>query len=162
MIRPLRQRHRRIVVGFGILLPIAFATGIVARKPVPVVASLPAALIQPSSAFAAAEWGRSDLFARTHFKVQLRRENAGSRRLAVEFFAGSNFVKPDLIVYWIAGDASITDSVPDSAQLLGGFVQAEALPLPEDAATRGGRLMLYSLADQEIIDVSIPLPLPKP
>ena len=162
MIRPLRQRHRRMVVGLGVLLPIAFAVGIVARKPVPVAASLPAALVQPSPAFAAAEWDRSDLFAKAHIKIQLLRESADSRRLAVKFFADNNFVKPDLIAYWIAGEAPVTDSVPDSAQLLGGFAQAEALPLPDDAAMRGGRLVLYSLADQEIVDVSKPLPLPKP
>ena len=162
MTRPLRQGHRHLAFGLAVLVPIVFAAGVIARKPVPVSDSLPAALIHPSPTFTATEWNRSDLFGKTHINIQLHRENAGLRRLAVEFSRDKNFAKPDLIVYWFAGDAPITDSVPDTAQLLGGFAPAEALLLPEDAATRGGRLILYSLADQDVVDVSKPLPLPKP
>jgi len=40
MIRPLRQRHRRIFITLGIFLPLAFALGIAARKSVPKMSAL--------------------------------------------------------------------------------------------------------------------------
>ena len=36
MIRPLRQRHRRIVTTLAVVLPLAFIAAILARRPVPV------------------------------------------------------------------------------------------------------------------------------
>jgi hypothetical protein len=44
MTRQLRQRHRRWIKVIALLLPIAFVLGMVARKMVPTVESLPSAI----------------------------------------------------------------------------------------------------------------------
>ena len=162
MIRPLRQRHRRMVIVLGIFLPVAFVVGIAARKPVPGMASLPKELVASPRTFAVTEWERADLFTKTPIQVRLLRERAGAAHYAVEFSAAKDFVKPDLIVYWIAGNPNLTETLPDNARLLGTFNSSVALPLSPDAATGSGVLVLYSLADQEIVEVSKPFALQKP
>ena len=162
MIRPLRQRHRRMVIVLGVLLPVAFAVGIAARKPVPGMISLPKELVASPQQFPVTEWERADLFTRTPIQVRLLRETAGTGRFAVEFSAAKDFVKPDLIVYWIAGNPNIAETLPDNARLLGVFNSSVALSLPPEAALGSGVLVLYSLADQEIVEVSKPFALQKP
>jgi len=162
MIRPLRQRHRRMVIALGVILPVAFAVGIAARKSVPGMTSLPKELVASPQTFAVTEWQRADLFTKTPMQVQLLRENAGTGHFAVEFSAAKDFVKPDLIGYWIAGNPKITETLPDNARLLGVFNLSVALSLPLDAASASGVLVLYSLADQEIVEVSKAFALQKP
>src|SRR5206468_2398012 len=98
----LRQRHRRMVIVLGVFLPIAFAVGIAARKSVPSMTSLPTELVASPHKFAVTEWGRADLFTKTQIQVRLLRQSVGADHFAVEFFAAKDFVKPDLIVYWVA------------------------------------------------------------
>ena len=162
MIRPLRQRHRRMVIVLGAFLPVAFAVGIAARKSVPDMTSLPKELVTPRQKFAATEWERADLFTKTPIQVRLFRESAGAGHFAVEFSAAKDFVKPDLIVYWVTGSPNITDTLPDNARLLGTFNSSVALPLSPDAGSGSGVLVLYSLADREIVEVSKPFALQKP
>ena len=162
MIRPLRQRHRHMVVALGVFLPVALAVGIAARKPVPGVTSLPKELVASPREFAATEWERADLFTKTPIQVRLLRESTGAGRFAVAFSAAKDFVKPDLIVYWVAGISNITDTLPENSRLLGVFNSSVALALPSDALPGSGVLVLYSLAVQEIVDVSKPFALQKP
>ena len=162
MIRPLRQRHRRMVIVLGVLLPVAFAVGIAARKPVPGMTSLPKELITSPRTFAVTEWERTDLFTKTPIQVRLLRESAGAGRFAVELSAMKDFVKPDLIVYWVTGSPNVTDTLPDNARLLGVFNSSVALSLPPDAVSGSGVILLFSLADQEVVEVSKPLVPQKP
>jgi len=162
MIRPLRQRHRLMIIVLGVFLPVAFAVGIAARKPVPGMTSLPKELVASPQTFAVTEWERADLFAKTPIQVWLLRESAGTGRFAVELSGAKDFVKPDLIVYWVAGNPNLTDTLPDNARLLGAFNSSVALPLSPDIAPGSGVLVLYSLADQEIVEVSKPFALQKP
>ena len=155
MILPLRQRHRRLFAVLGVLLPLALALGIAARKPVPNVAFLPAELAAPQNLFTATVGERRDLFEKAPVQVRLLRENGGGR-FAVALSAARDFVRPDLMVYWVAGNRVVPDSLPDEARLLGAF-SVTALPLPADAATTGGVLVLYSLADNEVVGVSKPI-----
>jgi len=151
-----------MIIGLGVLLPVAFAVGIVARKPVTGMTFLPKELVTSRQKFTATEWERADLFTKTPIQVRLLRESAGTGHFAVEFSAAKDFVKPDLIVYWVAGSPNLTDSLPDNARLLGAFNSSVALPLSSDAATGSGVLVLYSLADQEVVEVSKPFALQKP
>ena len=162
MISPLRQQHRRMVIVLGVFLPIAFLIGIAARKSVPGMTSLPQELVASPQKFAVTEWERADLFTKTPIQVRLLRESAGAGHFAVEFSAARDFVKPDLIVYWIAGSPNVTDTLPDNARLLGVFNSSVALSLPPDAGPDSGVLVLYSLADQEIVGVSKPFALEEP
>ena len=154
MIRPLRERHRRMVIVLGVFLPVAFAVGIAARKPVPGMTSLPKELAASSQKFAVTEWERADLFTKSPIQVRLLRENAGAGHFAVEFSAAKDFLKPDLIVYWVAVGTRITNTIPDHAFLLGSFNSSAALPLPLEAGSASGVLVLYSLADHVIVEIS--------
>ncbi len=160
MIRPLRQRHRRMVLVLGIFLPTAFAGGIAARKSVPGMASLPGELIVSTEEFTVTEWERADLFKNSPIQVRLVRERASTGRFAVKFSTVKDFVKPDLIVYWVVGSPNITNTLPDNAQLLGAFDPGNPLPLTQQAGSGSGMLVLYSLADQAIIETSIRFSLP--
>jgi hypothetical protein len=162
MIRPLRQRHHRMVIALGVFIPIAFTLGIVGRKSVPSMDSLPASLVAMPLKFEVTEWERADLFVKSPIKVRLLREQSKSGRVAVEFSAPTEFVKPDLMVYWVAGDPKLSDILPDAAQLLGAFSSSSALALPENLTMQNGALLLYSLADNEIVEVSKPFSILKP
>lgn len=137
----------------GVLLPIAFAVGIAARKPVPSVAALPAGLLE-TAAQSTVVWKRSDLFAKHSIEVRLL--NSGGKRFAIAFSAARDFVKPDLLVYWSAAEPTATDYLPEHVTLLGAF-GASALALPAETTNTGGSLILFSLADQEVVSVSAPI-----
>jgi hypothetical protein len=158
MIRPLRQRHRRTFLALGIFLPMALAVGIAARKPLPEIKSLPYEINPAINSFAAEVWSRPDLFPRSPVQVRLLREQSGTGKFAVALSAAKDFVKPDLLVYWLDGNPNVTDALPDDAILLGEFNAAQ-LPLPAPAETKYGLLVLYSLADNEIVGVSKPIEL---
>lgn len=155
MIRPLRMIHRQVFVIIGIALPIAFAISIAARKPPAITDNLPAQLSAAPNLFNNVIWERADLFSKAGIGVQLRRENVDSGSFAVSFRAPEDFAKPDVLVYWVTGETTTGDALPDNARLLGTFSTAE-LKLPADLAGGDGRLILYSLADQEIVDISKP------
>jgi len=154
MIRPLRQRHRRMISVLGVFLPVALAVGIAARKPMPTVASLPAQLSGPPQQFTALKWERDDLFTKTPMRVRLLREVPKGGRSGIQFSVGKEFAKPDLLVYWVAAGTKVTDTIPDNAFLLGAPYSSAALPLPAEANAASGVLVLYSLADHEIIEIS--------
>ena len=160
MIRPLRQWHRRMVIVLGIFLPVAFAVGIAARNPVRGMTSLPPEMVESSHKFTVTEWERADLFTKAPVQVGLLREAAGAGNFALRFSAARDFVKPDLIVYWVTGNPNSRDTLPDNARLLGAFNPATPLPLPEHVRFASGVLVLYSLADHEILETSKSLTLP--
>ena len=153
MIRPLRQKHRRIVVALAIFLPVAFVMGIAARRPIPITEHLPSGLATTPQTFGSLEWQRGDMFPKSPIQVRLWREHLGAGQFAVSLSAAKNFVKPDLLVYWSAGSQNIADALPANAILLGAF-SAPQLPLPEAVDNSEGCLILFSLADNEIVDVT--------
>ena len=156
----LRQLHRHAFVALGIFLPAAFAVGIAARKVVPENSPLPPALTGSSHNFGQIIWEQNNCFSNAAIHVRLRQAPEVAGKFAVEFSAPKNFAQPDLLVYWTAENLARADSLPDRAVLLGSF-SAAALPLPLEAVTASGRLILFSLANGEIVDVSKPFNLPK-
>jgi hypothetical protein len=152
MILPLRQRHRRMTIALGIILPVAFVAGIALRKPMPLRTEtnwrtelLEAEILT---------WERSDLFPKVPVRVRWFQGPAWYR---VGFSADRRFAKPDLLVYWVGGNPTIGETLSANARLLGPFNPSLPLQLPRDAATAGGVLVLYSLADNEIVDASKPM-----
>jgi hypothetical protein len=156
MILQLRQRHRRMFLALGILLPVAFAVGLAARKPLPEINSLPKEIAPATTPFAVEMWSRADLFPKSPVQVRLLREQTGVGRFGVVLSAAKDFVKPDLLVYWSDENSISTNALPDNAILLGAFNSA-SLPLPPNAQNTEGELVLYSLADNEIVDKSKPI-----
>jgi len=156
MILPLRRWHRCQVLALAILLPIAFVFGVLARKPVPTPAGLPPELTPGLLAAGKPVWDRDQIFPKVPVSIRLWGQSDHSGSFTVSFSAPADFIKPDLMVYWIAGNPRPEDILPTNAILLGAFGPA-ALPLPDQAAVSDGRLVLYSLADAEIVDVSQPI-----
>ena len=161
MIRPLRQRHRRIFIVLGVFLPAAFAIGIAARRPVPFTDTLPSSLAAATQPFEEVEQLHPDGFAKSAIQVRLLREPSGAGKYAVSFSAAADYVKPDLLVYWSAGSPNLTNALPEDAVLLGRF-NSPQLVLPAAAEKSDGALVLFSLADNEIVDVSPPIRIKHP
>jgi len=153
MIRPLRQRHRVMLSALGVLLPVAFAVGIAARRPVP-VASVPPELGGKVKDFAQVVWTRPDLWPGHGIITTLRRDAMGSVGAELTL---RDLAKPDVLVYWAAGKDSTRESLPDNARLLGALAAHVPLLLPADVRDEPGCLVLYSLADHEIVAVSTPI-----
>ena len=154
MILPLRKQHRRTFIVLGLFLPVTFAIGMAVRQPAAAAGQLPAGLA-PSPLPHELVWTRSGLFAKAPVGVGLLREK-NSGQLAVQFSAAAGFLKPDLMVYWVAGNSPVAAALPENATLLGEFSSA-ALALPPEAAATNGVLVLYSLADNELVDESQPM-----
>jgi hypothetical protein len=156
MILSLRKRHRRIFTVLTVFLPIVFAVGMAARRPVPAVRTLPKDIVGSQPVFPYTLWGRNDLFRRTSIDLGLLREDKDRGRYAFSFTAPIDFAKPDLIVYWINGDSTNTITLPVNAVLLGAFDPQRPLVIPDRIPDHTGELLLYSLADGEVVDVSKP------
>ena len=153
MILPLRRRHRRMFAIIGILLPVAFVAGVAARRPIPTTAPSDA-LLSPRQTFSQSGWNRSDLFTNVAVRVQLLHDAANTNRSALQISTPKDFVKADLLVYWLPAESILKDNIPDDAVLLGAFVSGQPLPMPPTLAGKPGSLVLYSLADHEIIEAS--------
>ena len=154
MILQLRQRHCRIFAVLTVLLPLLFVVGIALRRTVPQSETLPPELSPQTVTFTATGYERDDLFAKSPIRVRLFRDHE-SGVLAVGLNASKEFLKPDLMVYWASGNPTTNDTLPSEAKLLGAFVST-TLMLPPETSTTDGRLILFSLANQEIVDVSKP------
>ncbi|HEX3797669.1 MAG TPA: hypothetical protein VH413_03120 [Verrucomicrobiae bacterium] len=156
----LRQRHRRAAMTLGIFLPIVFAIGIAARKPIPNVAALPPGL-NLWGKFKAEIGSDYTLFDGLLIEVIVRREDRNGGEYAVEFSGGQSIVKPDVLVYWIPKGGE-TNKLPANAVLLGGFNSRVVLPVPTSVTIGEGSFMLYSLAEQQVVTVSHPFDLKHP
>jgi len=157
MIRPLRQRHRVMILTLSVLLPAGFVLGIAARKPVPTVPLLPGPVGGEALRFDSPLWAREDLWPKHSIRTRLLADESGGR-LGVELTAKEPIARPDLLLYWVPGERELDDTLPDNAFLLGALSADPpcALPLPPDASREQGVLILYSLADHEIVEASQP------
>ena len=135
----------------GVVLPVAFGAGIAARRPVPAATSVPAGLAAKASDFGPVLWSDADLFPGRRIITRLRGDANGG--LAAEFMF-SGLTRPDVLVYWSSGDEAIADRLPEDAQLLGALSNGQPLPVPAKQRGQSSRLVLYSLADHEVVAVS--------
>ena len=155
MIRPLRNRHRMMVLALSVVVPAAFAVGIAARKAVPALS-----VLVPSFSAEIPHhdelWSRDNLWGNRAIRTRLLKDSAGTGQLAVALISKDQIVRPDVIVYWLRGEKKIKDSMPDDAVLLGSFDPFTSIPLklPLEAVNSPGMLLLYSLGDHEIVAVS--------
>ena len=140
------------MIALGIVLPVAFVVGVGLRKTPPLRSTPP--LLVDLQGMEVQLWERNDLFRKVPVRVSVFHTPAYS---TIQFLPGPAFAKPDLLVYWAAGSPAIMEILPSNAKLLGGFNSSVRLQLPEDAAQVEGVLILFSLADQQIVDVSRPV-----
>jgi len=155
MIRPLRQRHRIMITTLSVIIPTAFALGIVRRNQLPSSDSFPAGAAAEIYSYTEL-WSRNDLWDKALIRTRLLRSTSRPQRLVIELTSMKQIVRPDLLAYWVPGNARTSDTLPDSAFLLGSFTQfiPIQLDLPGQPAKQTGILLLYSLADHEIVATS--------
>jgi len=134
----------------GLLLPAAFGLGVAARKPVPMVVNWPAEFTKTARLHAKSDWEATDIFTNAPVSLRALRQSHLDGHRAIALSAGPGFMKPDLLVYWAPGKSEAADKLPANAILLGTFNSPE-LPLPDEAIKTGGTIVLYSLADSEVV-----------
>ena len=159
MIRPLRHWHDQVFRVLGYALPLVFAFGIAYRKPFPTMDKLPASMSLAAEPVMACDWQRSGLFGKSPVQVWFLRGETDRSLFKLRLSVANDFlIQPDLMVYWVSGNPTIksSDPLPKQSLLLGGFDSGD-LTLPKVAMGTNGLLVLYSLADNQIVDVSKPV-----
>ena len=154
MIRSLRKRHRLMIGALSIFVPASFALGIATRRTVP---ELDAAAATFSVRLPQGElWRRDDLW--ENQTIGTRILNQASGQVAVELTPKDRIVRADVLAYWLSGQRKMESILLDDAILLGSVSASTRaiLTLPPAASKVKGTLLLYSLADHEIIAVSKP------
>ena len=146
MTRPLRQRHRYAFILLTALLPVSVVVGLTGRKAVPTTAGLPANLTRQVGPLQEV-WKCPSLFPGRNLEARLLR-TAEADSLAIELTGDVS--GPDLLVYWSA--MASTAELPADAVLLGRFGQIA--PAPRNVIGRKGQLILYSLANHEVVATS--------
>jgi hypothetical protein len=124
MIQPLRRYHRFSFYALGVLLPVLFSAGLVARRPL--------VNVEPTSD-----------------RVQLTVPNGTVMVTDSRKLWGKAVDDPDVLVYWTEDEPEL-DSLPVNARLLGSLQSGhrKALRVPRGDRNRG-YLILYSLAYQK-------------
>ena len=148
MIRPLRKRHRVTMVLLAVALPALLAAGLMARRPVPAVETLPEG-IDPG-ATAGAPRTVTNLEGGGLVSMQLIEAPSGvSVTLEVEGVRG----RPEWLVYWTPGTGSPGGRLPDEAWLLGALEEnrLNRFDLPEAAPGPVGRVILYRPVSGEVL-----------
>jgi hypothetical protein len=126
------------------------------QKTLPGMASLPAGLVKNRPVSGSPVLLKTCSFVRTSASAKLFNHPNGEG-LTVQISTGNEPLEPDVLVYWVPGGPSGLDKIPAGAFLLGELrSQPLALPIGKRPA---GVLLLYSLADGEVIDVSNPISL---
>jgi hypothetical protein len=100
---------------------------------------------------------REDLWEKKPLRTRLL-SDSGTSNLALEIAATTPVVLPDILLYWTPATSKPDDSLPSDALLLGAWIQEPGNPVavPQPAKAGQGRLILYSLADHEIVNISKP------
>ncbi len=160
MIRPLRSRHRIMIVAVAIVVPVVFAAGLLARKPAPRVPGFPVILTPPSAAVGDSVAGPrvTNLDDGGLLAVTLVGSPESVSGLAVVVDIDVHRGRPEWLAYWTPAD-TVGETLPDDAWLLGALSDAgtNILELPEPAAAGGGRLVVYVPVDDRVL-ASQPLP----
>ncbi len=164
MIRALRQRHRTTTTVLSIILPVVFLLAVALRKPLPISAPRPGLITATQPTFNNPIWEKNDLWVKPLIKTRLFSNNPTNQpsKFAVQLIPEQPIIRPDVLAYWTPTMVGIIDQVPDSAVLLGPITGERVMPLPSSSANTLGSLILYSLADHEVIGISSPLPALQP
>ena len=151
MIRPLRIRHRRMMLSLLIVLPLLFIAALQGRKQIPPESTLPIKNPHNAAAFPQELATFPQFWPAHNITVQVRGDAAGTR-LMVKVAPGEPQKIPDALVYW-SPSAIRGKQLPKDAFLLGGLsgMAPRSFTLPDNAAAADGYLCLYSLAHRQLI-----------
>lgn len=156
MIRPLRERHRRMMLGLLLLAPAGFLLGLRARPDEPVMTELPAQILHPSTATDTQGIVLKNEWPRLPISTVLFPSKSGLE-FTVELHAERDLLAPSILIYWSRDAAEYGGRLPEKSFLLGSMSGRGSgrLYLPPEAKGMPGFLILYSLIDQSVLDASL-------
>jgi len=141
MIQPLRRIHRIAFLCLGIILPLLFVSGLMARHKLQLTPPTRQSL------------STGTLIEKLSVNFDGRRSvlelySAASDPAKVQIISEEPLVAPDVLVYWSEMNGSV--ALPSDAQLLGVFKpeQHYEIPLLQNSH---GELILFSAARQQVI-----------
>ena len=145
MIQRLRAQHRATFALLAIVLPIGLWAALGSRRAVPA-----AAVPSESAGLPETPPARDEIVTAGTTRLRLRVWPATKDgRRVLELTPEQDPELPDVLIYWTNSDA--TDELPPDCTLLGSLAGAQARRFTLAAEVRRGRLVLYSLAHQEIV-----------
>ena len=155
MIAGLRRRHRIWIGLLALVVPAGFLLGVLGREEPRVLDALPATLLGLDGGTARTIWEHEDLFGTVPVTVSLLSTPGTTGRL-LELSPRSDPRRPDVLVYWAPASAP-ADQLAEGAYLLGRLAgtRAQHFALPPEASAESGRLYLYSLGHQELLDSAL-------
>ena len=150
MIHSLRKRHRRASMVLAVLVPGLFAIGLGMRT------EWPDAMKIGTGPRSAQVGGIDDLWSTDGARTTLVQVRDGSRRIVIEGPDPFVAIIADPLLYWAVEERDFGDSLPEGAVFLGPFDSSSGVILSStpDVTEASGRLIVYSLARQEIVAVS--------
>ena len=155
MIRPLRARHRAMMVVLAVVVPLLFAAGLAARRAVPRSMDSPPG--EQASSYEDFEvigrddraWGELPIIT-----IWLRASGADTR-CAVTLELSRPVKRPDLLVYWDDHPSDAGD-LSEEARLLGRLGGRRRLTWEVPTPSGSGRLVLYSTAWKKVVASAAP------
>lgn len=156
MIQPLRQRHYQLMRIMAVGLPLLFLAGLAARH-APLPQQVPALLINEIPAFPKMLLERDNLWPGQSIMTRVSADRIPPQRLVIELQPRRDLIAPDVLVYWCEASVPVTKQLPETAHLLGGLSgkHLRRFALPPAALSADGKMMLYSLAHQQIVATAI-------
>lgn len=151
MISPLRRRHRRVMLGLALLLPLAFAAALASRPAQPIEDAM-AEVLAERETIAAFAPGFERARLSDELPIAIAVGDTASGALAARIDSRDTASVPDALVYWSAAP-SRGPELPARSYLLGAVPENDVrvLALPEVARAGGGRVLVWSAGWQRVV-----------
>jgi len=153
MIHPLRQRHRLNLTILAVVLPLAFALGLLARKASPTMHAAPSALSHEPFALPRMIFEKEDLWPGIKITTRVYTDAPSGLLFALELQPREDVHAPDILVYWSARTSGNEQELLKEAHLLGALAgrQKRSWLLPGTMERVDGKVILYSLGHQAVV-----------
>lgn len=143
-----------MITVLAVLVPLLFIGALLVRPDVPVMDTLPELHAADTLVFDHVLAETDDLWAEIGMTTRLKGDQATApNHLAVELEPHQPLNLADPLVYWDLSSTGSTQQLPASAYLLGPLPGSGSrqFTLPDTARFVNGRLLIYSVAHQELL-----------
>lgn len=150
MIRPLRSRHRTMMVGLAIVVPILFVAGLSVRQATPVM-DLPHPGARPTEPATPLGTQAGNLLDGGVVSVRWFAQGS-TTRLRIELAEAASL--PEVLVYWTLDRTEGLDVLPHGSRLIGSLHgnMTGLLDLPVEVSSDSpGRLVFYILSRASVL-----------
>jgi hypothetical protein len=144
MIQPLRNYHRWIFEGLGVVLPIIFLAGLAVRPSATQSFSAATPIAGKKIVESTSAWKNHIITTRLY---------SNDSGISLQLQPASSLNQPDLLLYWSTETVPPSSGLGENATLLGGFEANRVYQLP--LGSKRGNLLLYSLAHRQLVDSAV-------